>query len=433
MGISQTVIRNVMANWGGFAVTMVVSFFISPFVVHTLGNTAYGIWVLVASFTGYLGLLDFGMRPAIVKFVARFHELQDDDELSRVVSTVFTIFSIIAVVIVIASIVLSQIADRWFDIPDELTRDFRIIIILVGLNLALTFPFGIFNAILNGVQRFDLANLVNVSVFLVRSLFVVIFLKAGGGLVALGTIALAASLAEFLIKARLCTRLLPGMRVNFRLASRTTLRMIFSFSVYTFLIGIALRLQAQTDSIVISAFLTPALVTFFAIGNMLVEYLSHLVSNISTVATPLASALDARHDFERLRYLLISGTKYTLFVITPIGTAFLLLGKQFINLWMGTEYGEASGQVLTILMIGYFGHMSQYVAGSIFYGLGRVKPLSLLTLGAALLNLALSIILVKPYGINGVALGTMIPMLLLGSIVQPGTSAGRFVLASSRT
>ncbi len=42
-----------------------VAFFLTPFVVNSLGSTAYGIWVLLMSLTGYYGLLDLGVSAAL--------------------------------------------------------------------------------------------------------------------------------------------------------------------------------------------------------------------------------------------------------------------------------------------------------------------------------------------------------------------------------
>jgi len=65
-------LRN-LSNWAGFACSSVTFFFLSPFVFHHLGNSAYGIWVLIGSLTGYLGLFNLGVRGALTRNVARFH------------------------------------------------------------------------------------------------------------------------------------------------------------------------------------------------------------------------------------------------------------------------------------------------------------------------------------------------------------------------
>jgi len=63
-------IRNIFSNWASVAINLAVAFLLSPFLVHSLGDSAYGLWVLVLSVTGYMGLLDTGLRVSIVKPVA---------------------------------------------------------------------------------------------------------------------------------------------------------------------------------------------------------------------------------------------------------------------------------------------------------------------------------------------------------------------------
>src|SRR5215471_14144525 len=84
--------RNVFSNWAGFACACVISFFLSPFVVRHLGNSAYGIWVLIGSLTGYLGLMNLGVRAGVTVYVARFHAETNDKRASTVASTALAIF-----------------------------------------------------------------------------------------------------------------------------------------------------------------------------------------------------------------------------------------------------------------------------------------------------------------------------------------------------
>ena len=58
----RVILRNIFSNWTGYLITILVGFFLAPFVLHHLGNTGYGVWTLVLSLTGYFGLLDLGIR-----------------------------------------------------------------------------------------------------------------------------------------------------------------------------------------------------------------------------------------------------------------------------------------------------------------------------------------------------------------------------------
>ena len=65
MGIKHTVARNVVCNWAGTATHMIAGFVVAPFLVQQLGQSGYGQWVLIASVTGYLDLLDLGLRGSL--------------------------------------------------------------------------------------------------------------------------------------------------------------------------------------------------------------------------------------------------------------------------------------------------------------------------------------------------------------------------------
>ncbi len=411
--------RNVFSNWVGYVVNIVVSFFLAPFMVHSLGNAGYGIWVLVGSLTGYLGVLDMGLRPAIVKFVARYKSLGDDLMVNRIVNTTLIILLFAAAIVFLASLVLSFFSVGIFKIPDEFHGQFQLIIIIVGLNLAASFPFAIFSALLAAFERFDLGNAIQICVFLVRAIFLVVFLKLGGGLVAVGVIALAAGVTESLWRARLSLKLFPKLEINRHLADRDTFKLIAAFSSYAFIMNIASRLSFQTDAIVIGAMLSTEAITSFSIGSTMVDYLLTLISYMSTTLLPVVSALEAQQNYEKLRQLLIIGTKYCVAIILPVSFTYLVLGETFISLWMGQQYGPTSAKVLAILTCGYFGFLSQFVANVIFVGLGKLKYLAYLNIALAFVNLGLSIILVKWLGIYGSALGTAIPLIISGSILYP--------------
>jgi O-antigen/teichoic acid export membrane protein len=419
LGRKAVIVRNVFSNWTGYAVNLVVAFFLAPFVLHALGDSQYGIWVLVGSMTGYMGLLDFGTKPAIVKFASKYRALDQDAKINEIINSSLLVLCIAAGVVVVVSLVLASIAPSVFKVPEESYGLLRIIIVMIGINVAAGFPFGAFAATLNAFERFDLNNIIHISVLLMRALLIVVLLKAGGGLIALGSIVIFATLLEFSLRAYACKKVFPALKISFTFTNKQTLKMIYSFSAFTFLIGLAFQMSFYSSSIIIGAFISASAITFYAIASNLVEYLKNLVSSITITITPVASSLEAQGDFDRLKRLLLSGTKYCLLVIMPVGVAFIIIGEAFINLWMGPAYGPASSKVLTILMISYFGFLSSLVANCIFMGLGKIKALSLILLGTAVVTIILSIILVQYWGINGVAWGTTIPQIIYGMFIMP--------------
>jgi O-antigen/teichoic acid export membrane protein len=328
-------------------------------------------------------------------------------------------FSLIGLVVVLVAAAFAPFAHNLFNVQPDYISKLKIIIFLLGVNVAISFPLNVFDAVFRGLQRFDIANFIRIILSILRAGAIVIFLGAGGGLIALATITLVMAALECVIKAAMCKRVFPHQKISLRLANIKLLKELLGFSLYMFIIGISVQISFMSDSIVIGIFLTAEAITFFSIGASLVFHMRHFISQMSSVITPVASSFGAQKDSDRVKRLLFTGTRYCFMAVLPISIIYLVLGETFISLWIGPEYGPASSQVLIILTWSYIIFLSQFVAGSIFTGLGKIKLLAFLHLGAAVSNILISILLVNKYGITGVAFGTAIPLLIQGTFILP--------------
>src|SRR6266851_4694630 len=85
--IGRRVLLSTLSNYAAKVFTLAVWFFLTPFLVHQLGDSAYGLWVLVGSITAYGSLLDFGIAPAVTKYVAEYHARGQLDLAHSLVAT----------------------------------------------------------------------------------------------------------------------------------------------------------------------------------------------------------------------------------------------------------------------------------------------------------------------------------------------------------
>src|SRR4051794_22574354 len=132
MARTGQLIRGVFSNWVSLGLSVVVAFFLSPYLVHHLGDVGYGVWVLINSIIGYMGLLDLGLRGAVMRFVSREHTKGQHDEASRTVSAAFWLRVWIGLLIISIAVVLSFLIGRFFNIPPTLLMAARIAIITTG-------------------------------------------------------------------------------------------------------------------------------------------------------------------------------------------------------------------------------------------------------------------------------------------------------------
>jgi O-antigen/teichoic acid export membrane protein len=411
--------RNVLSNWVALGIVIVVGFFLSPFLVHRLGNSAYGMWMLVGSMAGYLQMLDLGVRSSLTHYVTGFHSKQEHAGASRAASSALVIFMGLGIIAVSAALAAAAHASKWFQIPEADQLTFAIVVSLAGLNVALVLIRGVYGGLLSSLQQFVLNNTIDIAATLLFAASAVAIVLAGGGIIALASLQLlvtGASGTAYLVS---CSKVYPKLRVSVGLCDRQSLRMIFQFSVYAFLMNICRQIIFYTDALVIGAFISVQAVTFYAIGSNLVNYARSVTSGISTTMPSKARALQAIGDMDSVKRALLNGVRFGSLTIFPIALTFLLRGRSFIELWMGPSYARLSGDVLSILSLALLFGASSQVVNSTFIGLGMRRSLVPAAIAEALANLGMSIGLIRYFGIQGVAWGTTIPHLMVTFLFWP--------------
>lgn len=413
-----TTVRNVISNWGGFAFSTIVNFFLAPFVVRHLGNSLYGISVLIMSLTGYLGLLDLGVRGAMTRYIAKFHARGEHEEAGRFTSAALGVFGALGLLAVLISAMLAARADS-FSIPGMSVGRMRILLLLGGLNVATSLISGIFSGIPMALQRFDHVNVIAVLSTIFRAVFIVLALSAGGGLIALVSIQLVYTVTAIGASAWVSLRLYPQLRVRIADLQKEYIWLILSFSAFSFTLLVFDTGIMYLNSVVLGAFQSANLVTFFWIAASLVNYSRTLIAGISKTSTPEASALEAKGDAPGLRRALLNGASYATLVILPIAVTFALRGKSFIGLWMGPEYADLSGRVLWILTIGLALSAGNQVALATVLGISKHRAVGPAFLLQAVCIFAASLATVRTWGAVGVAWGTTLPYVAVSLFFWP--------------
>jgi O-antigen/teichoic acid export membrane protein len=411
--------RNVLSNWITYLLGGAVSFFLSPFIVRHLGNSAYGVWALLVSLTGYLSFLDLGIRGAVTRYVAKFHSEREHEQSSNTVSSACGVFIVVGFVAFLSSIVFAIFAVPHLKIPLSYSRAAQFVVVIAGASVAVSLVSGVFGGVLIGLQRFELHNSIALGGVALRAIAIVLALRADRGLVSLALIQLGSSTGELLFGFIFSRRLYPEVRLAVDHLRRSHVSLIFSFGAYAFLLLVSNYLIYYTDALVIGAFLPVSMVTFFAIAGNLTIYAREFVGGFSRTMTPLASKLEVESGREKLQETALKAARYCSMAVLPIFVTFIVRGHSFIGLWMGPAYADLSGHVLWILSIPWFFGAGVAVFTSVVLGISRHKPVVPVALAEGLGNLALSIALIKPMGILGVAWGTVIPNIAVSLFFWP--------------
>ena len=416
MNVASVLIKGMSLRVVNFFAQIVITLVMTPLIVHSLGDRMYGLWTVIGTFLGYYGLLDFGLSSACTRFFAKALGGGDREELTRVFNTVLALFTVVAAVAVMLTGGSIAACQFFIDDPAEMAL-FRKIIAIMGLSLALSFQLRVFEGIIASHLRYDLRALISISRIVLVNASIYLSLQSGNGILSVAIINFFGTCLELALNLAAAYRL-SDLVISARSIDKSKIRELFGYSSKTFVGQLADLIRFRLDSMVIVYFLNLNMVAPYVIGQRLIEYFTEFISSLFGILTPVFSKYDGENNTQQIQSKLIEMTKFSALMSVYVGITIIMYGKQFIISWMGKDY-ESSYPVVVILCISYMCALMQNPSVSLLFGLSKHKYFVVANSCEGLLNFVLSVVLVRPYGIYGVAMGTSISMFVFKVFVQP--------------
>lgn len=415
MSSLRVYLRSLLSSWVGYGANIVVMFFLSPFVFHSLGKSSYGVWSLLMTVSGYLGLAEIGVRVSTGRYINYYQGRGKQKQVDRVVSTSLVFYSLIGLLVTIVSGSLGMAFGTLFQkTPPELVQDAKWVLFLMGVNVWLGFLASVYAQLLDSRNRFDLRALVMLLALGIRCLGTVYVLKQGGGLTSLAWVLVVSSFVS-LVAFRILGRA-KGAEAHFAWINVRwqTFTQVFRYGGWAFVQNIGVRIIAYTDAVIIALLLGMEEVAIYSVAGMLLRYVTEFIAHVFRVISPDLAKVAGRNDQASLHLYILRTTRVTLLLVVPLYVGLMVLGGDFIRLWMGKGLEECRW----VLLILAGAHISGMLRWGVTLGVktvGYVRVTALIGLAEAISNLVLSLLLVElGWGIYGVAAGVTIPSVLIG-------------------
>jgi O-antigen/teichoic acid export membrane protein len=406
---ARTVALNVAGRYYTLVVELVLGLVMLPFNTRYLGASDYGLWMLAASIVAYFSMLDLGYGVAMERFVAHYRARRDARAINEIASTLVLVFAAVGLLgLLLAAGIAANIA-VLFDLDATRARTGGLVLLFIGAQFALGFPFAVFGAICNGFQRTYLNAVVGTVVALAVMVVNVAVLHAGFGLVELVAATTATRMTGYAAYRLNAYRVFPLLRVRPSLFRMGRVREMSEFSAYTLMQDVSNKVNYATDPIVIAAVLTTGAVAVWTVAQRLADVVLQLMTQFSDTLFPIIVECDTGRRDDRLRDLLIQGTRLSLATVLPVAGGMALMARPVVLGWTGPDFAGAVA-VLQILAVVVVIRVGSATAGTVLYGAGRHRLVAGSNAVAAAANIVLSVALIFTHGLPGVAIATLIPI-----------------------
>ena len=334
--IKRVLVRNTAWNYAGFVLNVATNLVMFPFVVNRLGDAAAGVWLLLSSVTGYMGLLELGIVPSLAQTTAASRAKGEPDAVSRASSTALAVLIALAAFSLLLVPAVPSLV-RILGISGDLRSDAVLAFNIAIVGFALRMPQATLQGILLGYQRQDRCNQLWIVIGLTKFGAAAIVLTAGYGLVGLVLMEAVVHLLAAAFQIAWVRSEDPALRLTWRLVNRADAGRLLSFGGAILGVSMCSLIIEQTDRIVIAAFLPVAMVTYYAAAWKIYMLSFTLTTTLVQAVSPVAADLHGRGDTAGLKDLFLRSTKYTVAIAWPLVFTFAFAGGFFLKLRQGAQ------------------------------------------------------------------------------------------------
>jgi len=401
-----------------YFLSVVVTFLLTPVVVSTLGRFDYGLWEMLVSIVGYMGILDLGIGPALLRNVAASHAQNDTVQLQETFSTALIFFCFVSLVSFFVYVFLFLFPEFIFGPEQHDFSRLRIVIVMFAINTCIVFPTNVYVGTLFGLQQHYCVNITRGVLLILNGISTYILLKIqyADGLLVLASLQFLSNMIQFFVYTRLIKKNNLSILFSFRFFSFHMLRELFLYGVKSSILMISSRLQYATMPFIIAKAASVDSIIFYSIPCRLIDYARGFSLAVGFPLTPHFTSMIGKNNRDALIRAWFESALF-LQIITGSMLIFLYFcGDLFLNLWIGNDFLVSGSGVVTALLVGMFFQAFSPNSLQMLLASSQHGKVALLHLLFALFSIPMAYFATHFYGVIGAAFSNSIITSILSVI-----------------
>ena len=406
----------IFLSYVDMALQIVISLVYTPLMLSLLGQSEYGLYSLASSIVSYLSLITLGMGGAYIRFYMRY-KVKDNDKGIRQLNGMYLIFYLIAGVVALlaGSVVVAYTGNIFIALtPDEIGIT-KILIALLMLNLAISFPASLFNSYIIANERFVTQRVLTLARHVSSPLLVLPILLTGHGSVGYVLVTVGVNIAFEIFN--ICYAV-GRLRMRFSLGGFkwSLFKEVAIFSFFLLLNQIIDQVNSNVGNLLLGIYQGSAAVAVYGVARQITQYFFNFSTAISSVYGPHVNNLVARGaGLDEVTGLMTRVGRVQFIIMALVLSGLVFFGKPFVYLWAGPDYIKAY-HIILLLCCPVVVPLIQNTGIAIQQAMNKHQVRSIAYSMMAVFNVLISIPLVQRYSSIGAAFGTCISYILCNII-----------------
>ena len=413
----KRILANSAVMTGGQIVIVLIGLVLTPITISAVGIALFGAWGIITSVSSYIHILDPGSCGIVCVFGAMGHVRGDHHEMARLTSLGMLSWIALGSLGVPVMILAVPFLCAHLHVAGTSTAQLEVFFYF-GYGLVI---FNAMQAVLSGqlmaIGLLWVSTVIDVCSRVFFGVVLIVGFATGASLWALIIASYAQGIAFFV-----ATFIVAWRRYQFPLGNpfalrRSLYRELFRFGGWAQVTGLISTLTNSTDAIVIGTFVSTTAAGVANIGARLARQIPYFATVPEATLPAMAAAQQAGEGPEGLARMSIRSNRISYLLATSIATLVLGAAPVLLALWIGRWYPDADLATCLIALSLYVSILGQ-TAGIGIYAMGRVGYGARARVAGFVVNLVVTLALVKPFGMPGVLVGTLFATIATNAYLQ---------------
>ena len=355
---------NLIGQLTSFICTMGISFFLTPYIVASLGQAAYGFVGLANSITSYITLFTIAINGMLSRYITVEYSKKDYESASGYFSTALIAQGVLALILIIPMLLLAGNMDLVFDVSPELAPDVKILWAMVFITFLCGLPAAGYGSATYATNRLDIGAIINILTNVVRAaLLLIAFVFFTPHVWYMGLASIASSLVSITANMLAKKKLMPEVKLGRKYFNKKYIHQLLTVGIWNSLNKLQQILYTGLDLTITNLFINASEMGTLSIAKTIPTQMSTLISTISATFDPTMTISYAKGNMKDFLEQTKFAMKFSGFFCSVPILGFIAFGQNFYHLWMPSL---SDADVLKVQILAVFTLLPQVFSVYIF-------------------------------------------------------------------
>lgn len=396
MGNKKQLSVNLIANIASYSVNIVISFFLTPYLIRVLGKEAYSFYPIANNFVQYMSIITIALNSMASRFITIEIAKKNMHRANVYFSSVFYSNIVLSAFLLIPMSASVIFLDKLLNIPLDLVVSIKILFLLVFISMLINILSSVFSIAVFAKNRIDLRSLADIiHSFLKLILYVVLFYLFVPNIIYVGVISVVLAIVTYLIHLGYTKKLLPDIKISSKYFELKSVMEILSSGIWNSVNQIGSALMFSLSIVYCNVLISTEAGGEYSIIQTIPNFINGIISTLAAVFIPSVTQTYAtKSTAEVIDEIKMSQKIMGVITNVPI-VVFMVIGMDFYKLWVPGE-NALRLHILSILSIFHLLFIGvTWTVSNLNTVLNKVKVPALYLIGSGVVNFFLVMVLTK--------------------------------------